>query len=273
VPDFPCKVAGLYLAVCRVLEDINLNSQPTTNALSRRNAASSQASVISRLADVRKRALGLLVIPSMFCLVQCSTPAIDRPAAPYVFSQATCTVGANRGDYADDPSSVDLSFEKRDTVPFARAMNGYRLISGECVASIQSANRSILFFPEGPFKALANGNYVPTGWPSEPEDYLDAPMALKRLPGERMIFSRVKSNVATSIWRHKSGAYKVRLTTDPSLSPSLQAVILTSRLPLRSATFFLGIHGEGGQVMLLQEQRDGTLKWIAVDVMIRELSG
>jgi hypothetical protein len=255
------------------LKDTSLDSQPTTHASSRRNAASSQATVISSLADVRRRALRLLVIPSMFCLVQCSTPAVDRPAAPYVFSQATCTVGANRGDYADDPRSVDLSFEKRDTVPFARAMNGYRLISGECVASIQSANRSILFFPQGPFKELANGNYVPTGWPSEPEDYLNAPMAVERLPGERLIFSRAQSKVVASIWRHKSGAYKVRLTTDPSLSPSRQAVILTSRLPLRSATFFLGIHGQGGQVLLLQEQRDGTLKWIAVDVMILELSG
>jgi hypothetical protein len=216
----------------------------------------------------------LFLIAAFFCLTQCSasaagsTQANAERAANYVFSSSSCTVNDTNISYGSSENSVDLMFEKSTAGPRAYATNVAYMISGECVRAIESAQRMTVFLKGGRVIYFRNGVFSPVDNIDlfGAEDFNQAAMPLGQLKHERLIFARRNFGQTASVWRHRSGIYKVRLTANPSLEPDFQAVIIKSNLRLRSATFFPGAHLENGQVTLLQDQRDGTLKLIIIDV-------
>jgi hypothetical protein len=222
----------------------------------------------------------------LLCAVLCTTTAFQGPAnarspqrptvrppavAPYVFSTTTCQTRLLPSTRNSDGAEFEIDFpmtEKSGPADLLNtsvsALSWVYEISGACTAHVKSASLDLVLLDNGQVLRAHNNVIDVNELPVEAEVLSSDNVLYYQSTTQPGIVQFFKLGWPAAVWLYKDtgGTYSttIRIRTSPELR------LITSQLPLRSVIYSPGIHGDGGQITVLQEQRDGKLRVITLDI-------
>jgi hypothetical protein len=197
-----------------------------------------------------------------------SQPQSLETSVRYRFSDATCQTKVLPSQRSSDGTELGLTYIMTDMngpayspTPSVSALSWVYELSGACTPHAVSAYRETVAL-DNQQVLLASVNQLTLYDPDVMPELASDVLVPSPVPNETLLFVQSKFRMVFSLSKTTEGTFWVRLTTTLGKTHDL----IRSRLPLRSVTYFPGIHGDGGQVSLLQEQPDATLRIVVLDI-------